>query len=302
VVNALNEPPIYPAIPPTYPNEPSESMLPLELTISVTFTLLSRATFTSVPLTVIEVFALISVVSRPELSTLRITLPELSTITHSFDSETIVSLNSAFRASKAVCCAVETGLLASDVLSTLPKPTCALVTLWGLFLLAIWLSQLVLSVGVMWILPSVEWVSKAVDNPSSNVLRTLPWLALKGLLVSVEVRLSMISETFTLLVVIESIKLLFDLIYATISLSWSKVVSSLSANAFSLLFKSSIKVACSLNLVVTSVPSTTTVFALTLVVSRPELSTLRITLPELSAITTSPELSSVMLGLLLRSL
>ena len=31
-------------------------------------------------------------------------------------------------ASKAVCVAVDTGLLASDVLSTLPRPTIALVT------------------------------------------------------------------------------------------------------------------------------------------------------------------------------
>ena len=31
----------------------------------------------------------------------------------------------------AAACAVETGLLASLVLSTLPRPTCALVTVWG---------------------------------------------------------------------------------------------------------------------------------------------------------------------------
>ena len=34
--------------------------------------------------------------------------------------------------SNAVCCAVDTGLLASEVLSTFPKPTCAFVTECGL--------------------------------------------------------------------------------------------------------------------------------------------------------------------------
>ena len=44
--------------------------------------------------------------------------------------------------SNAVCCAVDTGLSASDVLSALPNPTCALVTSWGLDVLEIWLSIL----------------------------------------------------------------------------------------------------------------------------------------------------------------
>jgi len=106
-------------------------------------------------------------------------------------------------------------------------------------------------------------ISAVFTFASTKSLRTLPWLALKGLLVSIEVRLSTISAVFTLLL---------------------------------------IKVSCSLNLVVTLVPSTTTDFALMSVVSRPVLSTFKITLPELSAITTSPEPSSVMLGLFSRSL
>ena len=40
--------------------------------------------------------------------------------------------------SRAACVAVETGLLASDVLSTLPSPTCAAVTSCGLVLSATW--------------------------------------------------------------------------------------------------------------------------------------------------------------------
>ena len=43
---------------------------------------------------------------------------------------------SAFK-SNAACVAVDTGLPKSDVLSTLPKPTCAFVTLCGLDVLVI---------------------------------------------------------------------------------------------------------------------------------------------------------------------
>ena len=55
-------------------------------------------------------------------------------------------------ASSAACVAVETGLLRSAVLSTLDKPTCALVTAWGLVLSAMCrmlLSRVSLDVGDM---------------------------------------------------------------------------------------------------------------------------------------------------------
>lgn len=42
-------------------------------------------------------------------------------------------------ADNAVACAVDTGLFASDVLSQLPRPTCAFVTACGLLVFPVWL-------------------------------------------------------------------------------------------------------------------------------------------------------------------
>ena len=79
-----------------------------------------------------------SVVCAPSESTLKIILPSLSTIFHSLLSETMDSLSSSLNSSIAFCVAVDTGLSISAVLSTLPKPTCSAVTLWGLSISVIW--------------------------------------------------------------------------------------------------------------------------------------------------------------------
>ena len=68
---------------------------------------------------------------------------------------------------------------------------------------------------------------------SISALRATPCAADRGLFAALVVRLSMMSATLTLLVVISSISDRLDLMYATTSESWSSVVSSLSARALS---------------------------------------------------------------------
>ena len=74
----------------------------------------------------------------------------------------------------------------------------------------------------------------SLRKASISVLITTPCAADRGLFVTLVVRLSMMSATLTLLVVIASISDRLLLMYATTSLSWSSVVSSLSARALSL--------------------------------------------------------------------
>ena len=76
--------------------------------------------------------------------------------------------------------------------------------------------------------------------PSIIALSATPWAAESTLPLALVVRLSTMSLTLTLPVVTASISALLLLMYATISLSWSSVVSSLSASAFSRLVRPSI--------------------------------------------------------------
>ena len=76
---------------------------------------------------------------------------------------------------KAVCVAVETGLAASEVLSTFDKPTCAFVTLWGLPSSAIWSAKLsVTAVTLPFMVSNAACVAVDIGLAKSEVLSTLP--------------------------------------------------------------------------------------------------------------------------------